>query len=335
MLVGGRADGEIVGVCAVLHREDRPLLPVHVELVVGGGGSWASSAAGWPRSSARPPRHGRAARSEVAALFLNTALGEVEMAVLQALARIGEVFGARRVRWVEIDQDTGAGTLVTEWHTGERPDAPTSWTVSGSTAQRLVGAREPFVVSVDEVRDATGLATASPSLVVPAVIGNGVQAALSLTGDSVDGGIPTSEHQVLTDLAGLVHQARLRASQQNEAAYRQRLDEMQLRLAARFLDRTVDESGPVVDWALGEIGEVMGVDMIAFAEYGTEATMHWWTASRSAQRVASAMDVQGDAFRAHFRAILDGGRPHVTRSRQLPDGVRDGAEQLAGASSLC
>jgi len=334
IVVPSSSQTDVVGLFVVAKLDNRPFHAAHVELITS-----AVRLLGHFRVRMRAERalirRGvvEQCRTELAEAFINSPAEAIDDMLVGALERIGGVFGARRVRWVELDASGASATVSIEWSDGSRPPAPSEFLLAGSAMVDSEQARQPFLLQpADEVDDCGATAT-SPTLIVPTVVGSEIRAVLTLTGDRLADGFPVDERRALTDLAGLVHQARGRAEQELLAEYRTVLDDLQLRLAHRFLDRTVVEDGPVLDWVLAELGTAMDCDLIAFAEYvGTEeGEIHWWSSDGTGRAVADEMDVRGAAFAPHFSRCLETGDPLITRSRRLPDEIRKPAEKFAGS----
>lgn len=319
-IVPGLIDDELVGVFVVGRTDNRPLSDKSLELITGAVGLLGQFRV---RMGAELDlvRRGvvEQARTEIAESFLNSSAREIDATALATLERVGSIFDARRVRWVELVETGKRPELVLEWDDGSRPEPPTEFAV-GAGETRLER-REPFVLTPADVLDHCGVASPSPTLVVPIIADDEVLAVLSLTGDSLARPLPTDELCTLTDLAGVILQARRRAAQEIERECRQVLDDVQLRLAARFIDRGVTNAAEILDWVLGELGAVLDTDLIAFAEYiGTsDGIMHWWTRSEQAEATADAMNMRGGEFHSHFAKILERGKPRVTRSRMMPE----------------
>jgi len=333
MVLPGYADADLVGLFVVAKLDNRPFRATHIELITSAvrllgqfrvrmGGELALVRRGVVEQC----------RTEIAEAFINSPAAVIDETLLAALERIGGVFDARRVRWVEVADAGSSATVAIEWSDGSRPAVPTEFSLDQPIASTGNAMRAPFVMGPKEVADHCGVDSPFPTLVVPTVVGDDISAVLTLTGERLGDELPVDERRALTDLAGLIHQARGRAHQQLQAEYRKTLDDLQLRLAHRFLDRTVLEDGPVIDWVLGELGSALECDVIAFAEYvGTESgEMHWWTRDEQGDSIAQIMDSSGSAFSSHFSRCLDTGDPMITRSRRLPEELRRVAEDVAG-----
>ncbi|MEZ5245801.1 MAG: bifunctional diguanylate cyclase/phosphodiesterase [Acidimicrobiales bacterium] len=331
MLVPGHADGRLVGLFVVAKSDNRPFRDAHRDLVmstVGLLGQFRTRMA----AELALVRRGvvEQCRTEIAEAFINSPASAIEEVVAAALQRIGEVFGVRRVRWVEAVPGAPASSHVVEWSDGSRPAAPERFTIDPEDVTGPGAVKEPFLIRPDEVAEFCGVESPSPTLVVPSVVGDDICAVLTLTGESAENALLQGEDRALTDLAGLVYQARTRAQQELDAEYRKTLDDLQLRLAHRFLDRTVQEDGPVLDWVLGELGVVLGCDLIAFAEYvGTsEGEMHWWSRGDSRADVLDAIEQGNAEFASYFERCLETGEPVVMRSRHLSSELRSVAETI-------
>lgn len=332
LVLPGMENGRLVGLFVVASRDNRPYSEAHVELITSAVRLLGQFRVRMGEELALVRRGVvEQCRSEIAEAFINSPSSAIDETVSVAMRRIGSVFGARRVRWVEMDAQGSSATLAIEWSDGSRPAAPVDFAVDQPRSLDLNQLREPFVLNPRQVADHCGVDTPSPTLVVPCVVGDRIKAMLTLTGDGASAELPPDERRVLTDLAGLVLQARQRAQQELEAEYRKTLDDLQLRLARRFLDRKVVEDGPVLDWVLEELGETLGCDLIAFAEYvGTEdGEMHWWSRGSAPAEVATTLIAQSDAFAMHFAKCLESGEPLATRSRMLPDEMRETAEAVS------
>jgi diguanylate cyclase (GGDEF)-like protein len=334
LIIAGHEGGSLAGVVVIARRENRAFRATQVELASGA----VRLLCRFQRrmvAEASLVRRGQVdqARTEIAESFLNTSATEIDESVHSALARIGSVFGARRVRWVEMDDVGQSAALTLEWHDGSRPDAPTDWSLGSGLADLRATVREPILFDPAMVAELCGTRSPSSTLVVPAVVGDDVRAVLTLTADAIGDDMPDDERRSLTDLAGLILQARQRARQEQEVEYRQRLDDLQLRLATRFLDRGVVDSGPVLDWVLGEVGSVLSADLIGFLEHlgSSRGEMRWWTKDENAARAADHMDVGSDGFARYFDTILKSGEPRTSRSRLMPPEVRERAEDATGS----
>lgn len=333
LLMPGVVDGEVVGVLMAVKVDNRPFRPAHTELL--------SSTVGLLRqfrmrmaAELALVRRGvvEQCRTEIAEAFINTPASAIDDVLSAALSRIGEVFAARRVRWVEVSSDMTEAELAIEWSDGTRPPGPTDFSLTTESAMAMVRQREPFLLRPADVETNCGVASPSSTLVVPCIVGDDVRAVLTLTGDGIGATLPEDERRALTDLAGLVLQARSRAQQKLEADYRKTLDDLQLRLAHRFLDRTVVEDGPILDWVLAELGATLACDLIAFAEYvgSSDGELHWWTRSEESSEVMTAIEERGGRFHDRFARCLDTGRPLAVRSRHLSATERWVADDYAG-----
>ncbi|MEM7142251.1 MAG: GGDEF domain-containing protein [Actinomycetota bacterium] len=332
VLAPGLVDGELVGLFVLGRTDNRPLAAPMVDLVTGAVGLLGQFRV---RVGAELDlvRRGvvEQARTEIAEAFLNSSAEEIDRTASEALARIGPLFGAARVRWVDMLDTLGSSSVPLEWVAGDRDDRPMEYTPDAVSAEWLA-AREPFVIDPEMIRRFCGAESDSSTLIVPAVAGDEVRAALTLTGDAV-GDVPTGELRTLTDLAGVILQARHRARQEIERGYRQVLDDLQLRLAGRFLDRGVTDSGETLDWVLAEIGRVVDTDLIAFAEYvgSSDGAMHWWKRDDRAETTARNLTENEGTFAEYFAQVLDSGEPDVTRSRLMPADDRAFAEAFVGS----
>lgn len=331
LLVPGISERRVVGAFVVSRRDNRPFREAHVELVDAAVALLGQFRARMGTELALVRRGVvEQCRTEIAEAFINSPASAIDDVVATALRRIGDLFHARRVRWVEMDPGSGTGSLAIEWSDGSRPAALETFELDLSAMSAGRDVREPFVLRPDEIAALCGAETDSPTLIVPSVVGDEVHAVLTLTGDGLGDELPAGEPRALTDLAGLVNQARRRARQELEAEYRKTLDDLQLRLARRFLDRRVAEIGPVVEWVLGELGATLDCDLIAFAEFvGTrDGETHWWSRQGEPRAVASALDLDRGRFSEHFASCLETGEPLVVRSRLLPDRIRATAEEV-------
>ncbi|MDW3219939.1 MAG: EAL domain-containing protein [Acidimicrobiales bacterium] len=329
VVVPGIVEGELVGVFVVGRIDNRPLADTALELVTN-----AVAMLGQFRMRMGAEldlvRRGvvEQARTEIAESFLNATAATVDETAQAALERIGGVFGARRVRFAEIEPAVGQVSVVMEWSDGTRPQLPTEFDLPGDVQTW----HEPFVLQPEDVLAAWGRVTTAATMIVPTAVGDDVRAVLTLTGDRVGAELPADELRTLTDLAGVILQARARAAEERQQEYRQVLDDLQLRLGARFLDRSVVDSADVITWALGELGEALDTDVISFAEYlgSSDGTVHSWSRDgESLEPTGPGLDKS--VFQAHCQRVLDSGRPTETRSRQLPDGIRLPAEAVAGS----
>ncbi len=334
LIIAGHEGGGVAGIVVIARRENRAFRATQVELAAGA----VRLLCRFQRrmiAEASLVRRGLVdqARTEIAETFLNSSAPEIDTSVHSALARIGAVFGARRVRWVEMDDAGQGASLALEWHDNSCSEAPADWAFGAELNDLRAKVREPILFDPPMVAELCGTRSRSSTLVVPAVVGDDVRAVLTLTADSIGDGMPEDERRSLTDLAGLILQARQRARQEQEVEYRQRLDDLQLRLATRFLDRGVVDLGPVLDWVLGEVGSVLNADLIGFLEHlgSTRAEMRWWTKDENAARAARHMDVDSEGFARYFDKILRSGEPRTTRSRLMPDEIRARSEETTGS----
>jgi diguanylate cyclase (GGDEF)-like protein len=339
VILPGVIDGEVVGAFLVGCRETRLFRPAQIDLI-----SAVARLLGQFRNRMGAEfdlvRRGvvEQSRTEIAEAFINAPAEDIDETVLHALESVGQVFNVRRVRWVEVDTAELTASLVLEWDDGSRPAAPTDFAMSGGLSEAHHGGREPFLISPDEIAEFCGTKTNSATLVVPAVVGEHVVAALSLTGIGIDKELVADERRALMDLSGLILQARERARQTLASKYRQVLDELQLRLGGRFLDRSAVDVREVLDWALGEIGDVLDCDLIAFCEYvGTaDGDLHWWARSNStiATGVSDAFMAGSEFLEPHFSKVLESGEPTATRSVLLPQKDREVLERMTGGAPL-
>ncbi|MEQ8842864.1 MAG: bifunctional diguanylate cyclase/phosphodiesterase [Acidimicrobiales bacterium] len=332
LVVPGIVEGEVVGAWVLAKYDNRPFSRAHRELCVS-----IVDLLGQFRIRLRAEyaleRRGlvEQCRTELAETFVNSSPSAVDAALAAALERIGGVFDARQVRWVEPSPDRAGSFVAIEWSDETDPDTPPVFRPT-TLVLDPGGATEPFFLPSEDDADPNPEESALSTLVIPAVVGDRTCGALTLSDEGLSRALPPVELRALVDLAGLVHQARRRAHQEIEAEYRNRLDGLQLRLAHRFLDRTVVDDGPVLEWVLGEIGDALECDLIAFAEFvgSTEGEIHWWSRQDTHAEVAVAMSNRQATFDDHFRQCLEAGEPTVTRSRLLPEHVRQGAEIIAG-----
>lgn len=280
------------------------------------------------------------ARSEIAEAFVNAGPDEIDGAVDAALQKIGGVFGARRVRWAEVDVAAKTGDVVAEWDDGTRPARPTEFSVKDAAGFDTGARVEPFVLGSKHIEEASALTSTAPTLLVPGAPGRDRLSILTLTGDGVDRLLPDGERRTLMDLADLLEQARSRAQHERESDYREMLDDLKLRLARRFLDRSTTDPREVIDWALAEVGEALGGELLAFSESvsAEDSKVHWWLAQDSDVAEAAPLAAIHDAFENKLAGILGSGEPLYVRSRLLPDGERQRAERISGGrefSVLC
>lgn len=320
MVVPGRSDGEVVGIFVIAKRDNRPFRSAHVELIVAAVGLLGQFRTRMGAELALVRRGVvEQCRTEIAEAFINSPACEIDAALSSALQRIGGVFGARRVRWLEVADDTSSASLTTEWSDGTRPSGPVEFSVDNVLLAERADLREPFVIEPQQIAEHCGIDSPSSTLIVPTVVAEDVRAVLTLTGDGISHDLPDIERRALTDLAGLIHQARRRARQELEAEYRTTLDDLQLRLARRFLDRSVRDHRPVLDWVLGELGASLDCDLIAFAEFigSRDGEMHWWSRDERNRRAADRVDLTAPVLVDHFSRCLQTGEPAVTRSRDL------------------
>jgi diguanylate cyclase (GGDEF)-like protein len=333
MLVPGIVDGAVVSAFLVGKLDNRPPRDAHAELIVAAVGLMGEFRVRMGDDLALVRRGVvEQCRTESAEAFINSPAGAIDEAVVAALERIGSVFGVHRVRWVDVPSGASAASVTVEWSDGSQPDAPEAFAV-GQPGVIGPNPREPVLVGPEEVWALCGIEVSSTTLIVPAVVGERVHAVLTLTGDGVRGELPVDERRALSDLAGLVYQARRRAQQELDSAYRRTLDELQLRLAHRFLDRTVLEPGPVLEWVLGEVGSVIDCDLIAIADLGgtSDGETHWWCRDERSLKIADKIDDQGSVLAPLFLECFETGEPAITRSRMLADDLRESAEGLAGS----
>lgn len=334
VVVPDGSEGSLHGAFVVARASNRPLRATHLDLIVD-----AVQLLGQFRlrmgAELALVRRGVVdqVRTEIAEAFLSAVASELDAAMCMALERVGTVFGAQRVRWTEVSHDGRSGSVLLEWADPTMPEAPTRWANDASSAAFYSTAREPYVLDTTTIAEVSGLESSAPTLVVPVVVGDAVVAALTLTAERIEREMPTDERRALTDLAGLIHQARLRADQELEAEDRQRLDDLQLRLAGRFLDRGVTGAGEVLDWCLAEIAAVLDADLMAFAEYvGTSiGELHWWKRDTETVDGPQLLDDSREFYDGYFEQILEKGRPSVFRSRVMPEKMRLAVEDSAGS----